>query len=382
MPKVFISLALSKSPFMVKRQLTSVAAQTFGDFVAWIDCYTPPDDEISDICRSYADKDRRFVFRPLKYAQLQSHYYKKNFFRAVGHEYLIFKHLHARWHPNYLAECVKALDGYPEAVAVYSPCQFVDNKENPLAAAPLMKPGPYANYHDTTSPDPIERFLPWVKESTYSLAAHGLMRQWPLLTKKNVLPLLSANIYWSDPVLGLAGPCIQLDNAMVYLRIWNYDHLWPNILEAIKPKIGTYNLMTPYFSFLVQCYNLVMNSDIEPGVKNALLPQTVGAIMARFQAVLNSELRSFIETVSKKHVYNHKEGLPNLEVGQYPFLDILTFWPLMQTLNNIKNFFPGLPDLNNARAVCFYGLQEPNDALTALKEEGRHGQHPHDIHTE
>jgi glycosyltransferase involved in cell wall biosynthesis len=126
---VSIGLIVYNGAGQVERALDTLLAQEFTDFELIVsdDAST---DETPAICERYAARDPRIRF----VASPANHGAAWNFNRVVElarAELFAWAAQDDEWHPRFLAGCVAALDGQPDAVCAYSAMQPIDDRSLP-----------------------------------------------------------------------------------------------------------------------------------------------------------------------------------------------------------------------------------------------------------
>lgn len=165
-PRVAIGLPVYNAERYVGFALASILAQTFEDFELIV-CDNASTDRTAEICREIAQKDSR-----VRYARNDRNLgAAPNFNRAFelsSSEYFKWAPYDDLIDPEFLATCVRALDGRPEAVLCYARVRIIDEQG---AFVVDYNPGP-----DTSSPSAHERFGNLILQPEYALQLLGLIR--------------------------------------------------------------------------------------------------------------------------------------------------------------------------------------------------------------
>lgn len=149
MARVSIGLPVYNGERFLPDAIGSLLRQTFEDFELIISDNASTD-TTGEICRGYAERDRRIRYLPLKenigsapnfnrVAQLSSTPY----FSWAAHDDV--------WAPRYLERCLEALDRDPSVVLAYTRASVIDESGDHVrdfgAGPDLLSPSPYVRLH-------------------------------------------------------------------------------------------------------------------------------------------------------------------------------------------------------------------------------------------
>ena len=125
-PRVSIGMPVYNGDFFLKEALNSLLAQTFEDFELIISDNASTD-STEEICREYAAQDNHIRY----YRNEQNLGATRNFNRVVdlsNGEYFMWANHDDLYAPEFLKQCVEALDSKPSAILSYSRSILIDEE--------------------------------------------------------------------------------------------------------------------------------------------------------------------------------------------------------------------------------------------------------------
>lgn len=286
----------------LRRQLDSILAQTFTDFSLLV-IDNASDDETPEVVAEYAARDGR----------IQAHRNHKDlgFFSSLllgmvsglRHEYLIYASHNDYWHPEYLEECVRALDAAPAAALAYSHCQLIDLKTG--------RTGLYKDDVDLTGPDPGQRFVALLAGLGLCTAFYGLMRS--SLVAENLRYLsweTAAGDNFLLACLSYAGSFLQIPRVLFFREMAadkqgeNFEQRlgrlqaleaqpvstrWPNVSVFVAHVVSHCRFLAYQTAFY---YPDGQPAEVGPDwqrIREHLITQTVRILKTRYQGLIEEE---------------------------------------------------------------------------------------------
>ena len=177
-PRVTIGMPVFNGEKFISQALDSALGQTFSDLEIIISDNASTDGT-EEICRSYAERDSRIRYCRSDVNRGAAWNHNRVFELARGEYFKWWSHddLCA---PEFLEECVSALDGDPGVVLCSSRTQIVDADRNPVtkykvpAMTHMDSPRAYQRFHGAICPNH------WCFE-VYGLSRAATLRQTPLI---------------------------------------------------------------------------------------------------------------------------------------------------------------------------------------------------------
>ncbi|MEQ8955677.1 MAG: glycosyltransferase, partial [Gammaproteobacteria bacterium] len=147
-PVAGIGVAVYNSASFLRETLDSVLAQTFTEFVVYLrdDCST---DESADICREYAAKDPRILFKrnETNMGALANH---RSLLAEADTEFFMFVRCHEVIPPNLLQDGLDILRNEKEVVLAFARSKWIDQQSNIIPDKQLC-------FFDTRGMDAVSR---------------------------------------------------------------------------------------------------------------------------------------------------------------------------------------------------------------------------------
>src|SRR5215217_6260135 len=205
---VSIGLPVYNGERFLARSLDSLLAQTMPDFELIISD-NASSDGTAEICRAYAERDRR-----IRYVRNE---HNVGVYRNFNKVFELSRGSHFKWaaaddfaEPRLLERCLDILKREPAVVLVYPRTRFVDENDKPL---PIVDPG-----WDLRSADARERFYYVIKSGHWCNLFYGLTRRDALL-KTRLFPPYSGGDYRLAGELSLLGQFRETEEPLFYRRI-------------------------------------------------------------------------------------------------------------------------------------------------------------------
>lgn len=372
-PRVSIVLPVYNGSGLIGRQVDSILAQSFGDFQLFI-IDNASEDRTEAVCRQYQARDPRIIYLRNPKNMGLNFSYKRGYYLSADSDFIIYASHNDYWHPEYLAECVKALDKNPKAVLAYSHVKLI--------AADGGKDSDYSDDFDLSGPDMADRYLKVIGQMGLCNCFYGLIRMRYYLERE---PLLHSGCMAGDNLilaaLSLLGPFIQIPRPLFFRSMpmnrpadVAEDARRLSTMAAPAPRMSTPPL--PFLAFLhYHCMVLIYsNIQIPPEQKEFLIRQTIAILFRRYSAPLTDELNHFIDLISTGSLHidpsgrqHGAEGLPRQ--GQYKVLDFLALYNIEQMLDMAQAFHRKFPRLNHARALILVMQSRKDEAIPFLDRE-------------
>lgn len=370
-PKVSVNLPVYNGAAALRRQLQSIADQTFTDFRVIITDNNSTD-ETGAICREFVEKDARFQYQ-CNYKNLGFNYsLVRGLYLASGSEYVTYTTHSDYWHQQYLEKCVEVLDSNEQAVLAYSHCQFVE----PGGALLTL----YKDDFDLRTPEPAQRFLTAISRMGFCTAFYGLMRLSAYMEQvHNILPKgTAADDNVALATLALHGQLVQIDEALYFREVpthndSSYEDRRRRLYRmghgdnAPMPQGGIWSFICFINAHLVA----IANSQLSYEEQDRLCQLTVNALMTRYKDQIEEEIKYNVEAILKGQIHRHPiEGGDYVPVGQYKFVDFMKTRSVI-TMLNLARPFGGerVPGFHHARALIMTQMGYRAEAMLALDLE-------------
>ncbi|MDR1922352.1 MAG: glycosyltransferase family 2 protein [Candidatus Adiutrix sp.] len=382
-PRISVSLPVYNGAETLRRLLASVAAQSFADFqVNMVDNASA--DGTAEICREFADRDRRFRYYRNHRNMGVNYSFERCFFLGADSEFTVYVGHDDYWAPEYLAACLAALEARPEAAAAYSRVNLLDMAGNVSLAG-------HKDDFDLSEPDPAKRYLTMISRVGMLTCYYGLMRTRNLADNIDLIHYGSAagdNIIMTS--LAIEGPIIQLDEALFYRTPPGQRYHQESLKEryerlesmsagsprsgAGRPRLGGASL--PMTSFIaLNCYLLTRHAEVfDYAAQEALTAKTLQILSQRYESMLKGELELILKCISTGNIYNltaSSEGeAGGPRQGRYKFLDHVRLAGYLLHLNNYRAFVSDkAQELHYARALVLLMMGRKSEAVEALAAE-------------
>lgn len=207
----------------LRQALDSLLAQSFKNFEVII-CDNLSTDSTPQICREYAEKDKRvFYYKNKKFVGACENY-NNTFYLCSKKKYFMWASGNDMWHEDYIAECVKVLEERSDVVYCYSLGKRVDKNGNFLMD--------WFRYETSTVESPVFR-LNSVLFSCTSAPVYGLART-DVLYKTGLMriDLISNIIFLAE--IALLGKVYQVDKPLFYIRYLGEQYGGDNTRRVIS----------------------------------------------------------------------------------------------------------------------------------------------------
>lgn len=392
--RVSVFLPVFNGAGKLRRQLESMAAQTFKDFIVTI-IDNASEDETPQIAQEFADRYPNFHYiRNRK--NLGFHFsYMKGFYLSSDYEFMVYASHNDCWHPEYLEKCVRALDDNPKASIAYSWCQFLDREGRPASIfGPDQPSEPYKDDFDLTSQNGAERFMTIIGQLGMCTAFYGVIRMSGALNSLWSLNCgcLAGDNFFLALMASREGPFVQIPQALFYRELpyaqgQNATDRKVVIHQMNAPKSTSHTFDYGYIDFLWQhakcaagtfddtkaIYADLCDGDIDKywAFSNRLFEQAIKFLLGRYRNQLESEAEHGVGQVCGGRLYEFigAPGSQATPVGAMPVRDFMTYTEHYEKLNRIRNFLPDIPDLYTALAICLVNFRRHKEALVLLDEE-------------
>jgi glycosyltransferase involved in cell wall biosynthesis len=293
-PRVSIGLPVYNGEQFLSESLSSILAQTFEDYELIISDNASTD-RTPEICRAYAARDARV------------HYYRnatnlggaRNFnrvFELSSGEYFKWVAADDVCAPTFLARCVEALDGEPEAVLAYPRARCIDERGRVLHSYEGAAQGP------DWSPEPMGRFRRLVDEYADNPGGYtpvyvfGLIRARALRQTHLIDDYMSADCNLLAE-LTLMGKFINVPEYLSFLRLhpgslyWSFRHRLAKVREWYDPAMKGYMSVVVWrWRSHLEYFALIVRAPLGCRQKIGLLAHTAGAEVKRLRRGLGRQL--------------------------------------------------------------------------------------------
>jgi glycosyltransferase involved in cell wall biosynthesis len=276
-PKVSIGLPVYNGERYLAEALDSLLAQTFGDFELIV-ADNASTDGTSDICRRYAERDRRI--RWVRNDTNIGVYRNCNkVFRLSAGQYFKLACADDVCHPEMLARCVEVLDADPAVVATYARTRFIDADGNPLE---LEDPG----WH-LMAESPQDRIRYVVSSGHWVNVFFGLTRS-KSLAMTRLFPLYAGGDCALLGELSLIGRIYEIPDYLFFRRIHasassqNRDLGWQS--QFFKGRRGRVEL--PLWHVCLDHCRTITSSALSLHDKTACLGRVFGRMYSSKRALL------------------------------------------------------------------------------------------------
>ena len=210
-PKISIGLPVYNGENFISEALDSILAQTEGDFEIVI-CDNYSDDRTEEICRRYADSDRRIrYYRNYRNLGAAPNFNKAfrlskgKYFKWAAHDDLLAR--------EYLSECAKILDKHDSVVLCQSDVKFIDKEGTEVALQNCVLP-------ELASEKAFVRFRNAIQLSHWCLDIFGLIRADTLRKSRLISSYVGGDrILLAE--LTLWGPFYRIPNLLFFSREHN-----------------------------------------------------------------------------------------------------------------------------------------------------------------
>ncbi|MEM7592213.1 MAG: glycosyltransferase family 2 protein [Cyanobacteria bacterium P01_A01_bin.83] len=221
-PKVSIGIPVYNGEKYLELALDSLIQQSFTDFEIII-CDNASTDRTESICRSYQSRDERIFYYRNETNLGAAGNYKKVFQLAQGEFFKWMAH-DDRCSPNYLAECVQALEADPEIVMTFPRFELIDESDRTY---PIIKKNTYLTPELTITTNPERNFMSSSPSERYGEVLFKTTECYEFfgLARREIIERTSQHdaYYGSDKVLlcelAMMGKIKEVNSATGYFRI-------------------------------------------------------------------------------------------------------------------------------------------------------------------
>lgn len=395
MPRVSINLPVFNGGASLRRQLDSLLGQTFQDFQVILTDNASTDDT-EDIAREYAQRDARILYHRNHKNMGAAFSYRRGFFCSLNADFMVYASHSDYWDPEYLQECVKALDEHPEAVLAYSHGGFHSQQ-------PGGEIVPFMDEFAINDPDPASRYLTLLGGIGLCTAYYGLIRMAEYAEIESSLYHCCAaldNVVLS--ALAIRGTFIQIPRPLLFRerpRHGNEDYIqrMARILDMAAgdqngspataaagrarnnnpqdPPLALGSHLAMFFCQQITAH-LAYATDpcrFDSKTINHLIKRTIEIVLHRYKPMFEAEIERSVQMMASGRIYapygQEKEGPRPMPVGQYPMID---FWMFICSINAYGfalAFLPNSPGLNHAMALAYSALGRHAEARICLERE-------------
>jgi glycosyltransferase involved in cell wall biosynthesis len=289
-PRVSIGLPVFNGGELLKSSIDSLIAQDFRDF-EFIISDNASTDSTEDICRDYAAGDSR-----IKYIRRDRNYGANNnginaFKQATG-DYFMFGSHDDRWHPRFIGECVKVLDGHPHVVLAMPAVQFLSADDGSFCESA------YPPLH-TMGMGLRSMVAAIFNETNVGYSAYGLYRMDALKKIK-----MDIDCYGGDVIMLMQmvfqGEVAYIPEKLFYYRL---SRKTAKVQMDLVKKEGVGKSTTrPYTSLTINLFRTIMNAEIPGPLKRVILSDALEIIALKnmdWRNAILSENQSIIAFIDQ-----------------------------------------------------------------------------------
>jgi hypothetical protein len=386
LPRVSVALPVYNGAAQLRRQLDSIKAQTFTDFIVHLIDNASTDDTPL-ICREYAEADPRFVYMRNRQNIGFWASYNKGYYLSTSYEFMIYASHNDYGHPEYLEKCVREMDrgvGAGGVNLVYSYCQFLDHNGAPASIfGPGHPPEPYKDDFDLggSGKPPWERYLTIVGQLGMCTAFYGLIRMDSFMNPmvRGALNIgTAANDNLILAFLAQIGRFIQIPEPL-FFRELPYAQ-GTTIAGRITANAAMCAQNAPlldygFTNFLWYHLGGALITTWRPVEERERAARgAISALIERYKDRFEFEVAHAVERVCQGHLYRQMGAEEDLCAPNDPEKTcfMANYWLYinhLQNLNALSYFLPDIPNLNLARACCYAAIGRPREALVAAEAE-------------
>jgi hypothetical protein len=382
LPRVSVVLPVYNGADKLRRQLDSIKAQTFTDFIVHLIDNASTDDTPL-ICREYAEADPRFVYMRNRLNIGFWASYTKGYYLSSSYEFMIYASHNDYWHPEYLEKCVREMDINQWVNVAYSHCQFIDDQGAPASIfGPESPPEPYKDDFDMMRMKPWQRYLTITGQLGMCTAFYGLIRMDSYL-QPLVRNALSTNVAAHDnlilALLSQVGWFFQIPEPLFFREL---PYAQGTTIEGrVAANAAMCALKAPLFSygFTMFLWHHLGGAMIPSGWRpieecERAARGAIAALIERYKDRFEAEVAQAVERVCQGHLYRRVGATEDLWAPNDPekTCSMRNYWMYinhLQNLNVLSYFLPKMPNLNLARACCYAAIGRQREALAAAEAE-------------
>jgi glycosyltransferase involved in cell wall biosynthesis len=287
-PRVSIGLPVYNGGELLSEALDSLLAQEFDDFELIISDNASTD-QTEEVCREYSKRDRRIIYHRRDRNYRATNNFVHVFGMARG-EYFMFAAHDDRWHPRFIAACIKVLEANNALVFATPRVQFLTPEGTPCER--------YYPVLHTVNMGLRNRIAAIFRETDIGYNFYGLYRRDAL---KKVT--LGHDCYGGDVVilleLMLEGETAHLPEKLFYYRL-NYRNAQEQ-LESLGFTPDNRPIDKPYTSLTINLLRTIVNASLPQSFKRIVISDVLQIISlhnSEWRGVLireNPGLQAFIE---------------------------------------------------------------------------------------
>ncbi len=261
-PRLSIGLPVFNGELYIKDTLDAILSQKFSDFELIISDNASTD-RTPEICREYAQKDKRIVYFRSKKNHGSTWNFNNAFMLSSGFYFKWTAHddLH---HPENLLKCIQVLDRDPSIILCYTKICNIDAQGN--------RTGVYDYHAQIDSIHPEERFKEVLKKKPV-FVLFGVIRR-DVLEKSPLLASYIGSDWNLLAELSLSGKFFEIPEFLFFRR--THDQAYTNKFYSKKVKIHDYRteslwwtgnnnkplITLPYWKNFVEFFQSVRHSSL------------------------------------------------------------------------------------------------------------------------
>jgi glycosyltransferase involved in cell wall biosynthesis len=264
-PKISIGLPVYNGAKYLRLALDSLRIQDYPNLDLLISDNASTDGT-AEICSEYAQRDPRIrLFRNETNIGAARNFNRA--FELASGKYFMWAAHDDLWEPNFISNCVAALEKHPSVVLCGSDVRFIDQMGQPVTERELRIVGGEYNRLNTVHYDLRRRVSALTRELNW-YAIYGVIRSDALKNTE-----LSKGVYGSDVILLmellLQGETLILPEPLFHYRI--QKKVAADQLRDITGKHDAGNKTTPYTDLARSLLGVIERSDLADSVKTELM---------------------------------------------------------------------------------------------------------------
>lgn len=261
-PRVSIGMPVFNGERYLEDTLNSVLNQTYTDFVIYI-TDNASTDGTEEICKKYAAKDSRIVYKRYSVNVGAAKNYERCF-KPANSEYFRWQNADDPIEPRLIEKCIKVLDRYPDVVLAYGKTNIIDGESK------FVKE--YDDNLELLQDHPSRRFIKCLEKIRFQNLMYGLIRREQLSKTARMKAYVSADINLIAE-LTLYGKFFEIKEHLFNCRRHEECSSWNmkdkeklrNFWDPTKKKL----LLQTWRNFF-EYYKAVFRSPIELSQKSAI----------------------------------------------------------------------------------------------------------------
>ncbi len=353
-PLVSIGLPVYNGGQDLEKAIQSILNQGFEHFELIIsdNCST---DNTEEICRKYADQDKRIFYNRFNknYGLLMN--WQKVYGLAKGNFFVFAQHDNT-YQSNFLSACLSEFSkDSTNCLGIVFPQINIFDKE-----------GNYRPYSDPLQPvqdDPLERYLHVLWKIDLNNAILGMMRPEVLIGHRVFFGSLNTKVLFGDHAsmteIALKKKIKQinprvLNRQMSDYKKGNFQERNIKLINAACGNIMADGLTLPFVGIIRKQMEVIKYSELSFSQKDFLIKETIKCLKQRFGVHMKLEIQRAVELIKNNSFYTMWDGrtLPANTLNELKFFKREYMYSLIGDLENALFVFPENDDLKKAVGTC------------------------------